>query len=79
MSHPAITVRLVTRLVDLDDLVDAAGIAQRLGAQRPSVVYDWRRRHPDFPPPVFVTKGVRLWLWSEVSVWARATGRLSDR
>ena len=76
LSHPAITVRVVTRLVDLDDLVDAAGIAQRLGAQRPSVVYDWRRRHPDFPQPVFLTKGVRLWLWSEVAAWAKSTGRL---
>jgi len=39
-------------MVDADDLVSASEIASRLGARRPGVVHDWRRRHPDFPQPI---------------------------
>ncbi|MGI8756736.1 MAG: hypothetical protein ACR2MB_12940 [Acidimicrobiales bacterium] len=62
--------------VDLNDLVDAPEIARRFGVQRQSVVYDWRRRHPEFPEPVYVTNRIRLWLWPEVARWGQSTGRL---
>lgn len=82
MHAPELTVLLgrygwsVGQKVDLDDLVDAAEIARRFGVQRPQVVHDWRRRHPDFPEPVYRTVKIRLWLWPEVAAWGRESGRL---
>lgn len=63
------------RKLDIDMLVGAVEIAQRLGVARPQVVHDWRRRHHDFPQPVTVVSRVSLWYWPEVERWARATGR----
>jgi predicted DNA-binding transcriptional regulator AlpA len=63
-------------MVDADDLVTAALIANRLGVKRPQVVHEWRRRHADFPPPLRDLGGVLVWVWPEVERWARATGRL---
>lgn len=39
------------RMADLDQLVGAREIADRLGIARPQVVYQWRRRHAEFPEP----------------------------
>ena len=64
------------RRVDVDQLVGTTEIAARLDVQRPQVVHDWRRRHPDFPEAVTVVSRVGLWVWSDVERWARATGRL---
>jgi predicted DNA-binding transcriptional regulator AlpA len=64
------------RRVDVDQLVGTTEIAARLGVQRPQVVHDWRRRHPEFPKPVAVVSRVGLWFWPDVEKWARATGRL---
>lgn len=66
----------VGRKVDADDLVAAVEIAQRLGVARPQVVYDWRRRHPDFPEPVAQVGNVSVWAWTDVEAWAVKTGRL---
>jgi hypothetical protein len=66
----------VGRKIDIDQLVGAVEIADRLGVARPQVVHDWRRRHEDFPAPVAVISRVGLWYWPEVERWARATGRL---
>ena len=66
----------VGRRIDIDELVDATVIAQRLGVRRPQVVHDWRRRHSDFPPPVYSSARATLWVWSEVAAWATTTGRL---
>jgi transposase-like protein len=65
-------------MVDIDDLVDATEIARRFGVARQSVVHDWRRRHADFPQPVFQALRTRLWLWSEVEAWGVETGRLPE-
>ena len=62
--------------VDLDDLVDATAIAERLGLSSSSVVRDWLRRHPSFPEPVARFGPVAVYLWPEVAAWARATKRL---
>ncbi len=64
------------RKVDLDNLVGATEIAQRLGVKRPHLIHDWRRRHPEFPKPVLELTGILVWDWREVEVWAKATGRL---
>jgi hypothetical protein len=64
------------RLVDSGDLVSASEIAARLGAKRPGVVHDWRRRHPDFPKPIARLALGYVWSWPDVEVWARSTGRL---
>jgi len=61
--------------VDVDQLVGAAEIAQRLGlAQR--TVHDWRRRHADFPAPVAELTAALVWNWPDVERWARKTGRI---
>ena len=64
------------RKVDLDNLVGATEIAQRLGVKRPHLIHDWRRRHPEFPKPVLELTGILVWDWRDVEVWAKATGRL---
>jgi hypothetical protein len=65
----------VGRKVDVDELVGAAEIAERL-ASGPGTVHAWRRRHPDFPAPVAELTSAHVWLWPEVERWARKTGRL---
>ncbi len=64
------------RKVDVDRLVGAGEIAQRLGVGRTSVVHDWRRRHDDFPEPVKEFQMGLLWNWPDVEKWAKRTGRL---
>ena len=66
----------MSRKLDIDQLVGAVEIAERLGVARPGVVHDWRRRHSDFPAPVTVISRVGIWYWPEVERWARASGRL---
>lgn len=66
------------RKVDVDDLVGAAEIAERLGVKRPHLIHDWRRRHPEFPQPVVELKGTLIWLWPEIRRWATTTGRLAE-
>ena len=61
--------------VDVDDLVGAAEIAERLGVKRPHLIHDWRRRYPEFPKPVVELIGILLWDWNEVQRWAKSTGR----
>jgi predicted DNA-binding transcriptional regulator AlpA len=69
---------MTRRRIDVDQLVGAAEIAQRLGVKRPQVVHDWRRRHPDFPAPVAELHAALVWAWPDVERWARKTGRLSS-
>ena len=64
------------RKIDVDHLVGAAEIAERLGGKRPHLIHDWRRRYPEFPEPVLVLRGTMVWVWGEVEEWAHHTGRL---
>ena len=64
------------RKVDVDDLVGAHEIAQRLGVARPQVIHEWRRRHRDFPEPIAALKTALIWDWAEVKTWASKTDRL---
>lgn len=64
------------RRVDVDQLVGAAEIAERVGANSVQTVHSWRRRYEDFPSPVVVLRQAMVWHWPDVERWARATGRL---
>lgn len=57
--------------VDVDDLVDIAGIMERFSVSR-SRVYAWMEL-PGFPAPLKVFPGGRLRIWSleEVVAWRR--------
>lgn len=62
------------RWVDLDDLIDAQGVADVLGLAQRNTVSLYQRRYPDMPRPV-VDLGsgrCRMWLRSEIEDWARA-------
>lgn len=67
------------RKLDVDQLVGATEIAERLGVRRPQVVHDWRRRHAAFPQPVLRLQQALVWYWPEIEKWARTTGRLQKK
>ena len=69
------TVQVMGRKVDVEDLVGATEIGQRLGIDRRSV-HQLRRRHSDFPGPVAQLESALVWAWPDVETWARRTGRL---
>jgi glutathione-regulated potassium-efflux system ancillary protein KefG len=60
------------RQVDLDDLVDANGVAELLGLAHRNTVSVYQHRHEDMPRPVLnLGNGrVKLWLRQEVERWA---------
>jgi hypothetical protein len=69
------------RKVDVDKLVGASEIADRLGLAYPQSVHSWRRRYEEFPQPVARLRSGRqrqtlIWNWRDVERWARKTGRL---
>jgi hypothetical protein len=66
----------VGRKLDVDELVGATEIAQRLRLAQPQTVHSWRRRYSDFPKPVATLKQALVWYWPDVARWARQTGRL---
>ena len=57
------------RKVDVDQLVGAEEIAERLGLSSYQRVHELRRRNPDFPPPVARTKRTMIWTWPDVERW----------
>lgn len=59
------------RLVDTDDLIDAARVAGLLGLSNRNSVATYLQRYPDMPRPVvdFPESQTRLWLRSEVEAW----------
>ncbi len=64
------------RRVNVNDLVGAHEIAERLGLSHPQTVHTYRRRYPDFPEPVAHLKRAHVWDWTDIEAWARKTGRL---
>ena len=64
----------VTRMADLDNLIDAAEVAQILNLSHRNSVRVYRRRYHDFPAPVVDMGAGRclLWIRSEVEAWAEA-------
>jgi predicted DNA-binding transcriptional regulator AlpA len=67
---------VVGRTVLVENLIDTQGIADRLGLRQRQTVDSWMRRYPEFPRPIVVLGRTRIWDWTEVEAWARATGRL---
>ena len=67
--------RAVAQRFDPVNLVGSREIADRLGAKSYAIVDQWRRRYPDFPEPLAIVSGVRVWNWPDVQRWAKATGR----
>lgn len=63
------------RRVDVDDLVDAAEVAQLLGLSQRNTVHLYLRRYPDMPRPVIDRRGIRLWLRSEIVQWDKKRRR----
>ncbi len=66
------------RRVDVEHLVGARAIAERLGLVRVQAVHYLRRTDPAFPEPVWAsrTQGGTgcVWYWPDVWKWARAAG-----
>lgn len=66
------------RKVDVDHLVGAREIAERLGFKFAQSVHHLRRTDATFPDPVYGTDGVRsamVWYWPDLARWARSVGR----
>lgn len=62
------------RKVDVDQLVGALEVAQRMGSTRRALVTDWQRRHDDFPAPVVKLSAGSVWVWADVEKWAVKKG-----
>lgn len=67
------------RRLDIDQLVGAAEIAERLGLKTRQSIHVWRQRYPDFPEPVLKLSMGNVWNWHDVERWAKKTGRLPER
>ena len=63
--------------VNVEDLVGAAEIADRLGLAQSQTVHSWRRRYEDFPEPIAHLRTALIWSWPDVERWARRTGRIA--
>ena len=65
-------------MVDVDHLVPARVIAERLRWKRVQLVHYYWRSDPNFPEPVVALTekigGLRLWCWPEIEDWARGRG-----
>ncbi len=57
--------------------VSAADIARLAGVGR-AAVSNWRRRHPDFPPPIGGTPTSPLFALADVETWLRTQGKLAE-
>jgi predicted DNA-binding transcriptional regulator AlpA len=62
----------MTRMVDIDDLLDAHGVADALGLSHPNTVSVYQHRYADMPRPVIdLGRGrVKLWLRPEIEDWS---------
>jgi len=59
-------------MVDIDDLLDAHGVAETLGLSHPNTVSVYQHRYEEMPRPVInLGKGrVKLWLRPEIEEWS---------
>ena len=64
-------------IVNTDDLIDAQTVAEILGLAHRNTVSAYQKRYPKMPRPVLnLGRGrPRLWLRSQIEVWARVTNR----
>lgn len=61
------------RKVDVDDLLDANGVADLLGLAHRNTVSVYQHRYADMPRPVreFGDRRTKLWLRPEIERWAK--------
>ncbi len=61
------------RRLDVEDLVDAHGVAELLGLSQRNTVSLYQRRYAEMPRPVIdLGRGrCKMWLRSEIIDWAR--------
>ena len=64
------------RQVNINDLVDAREVAERLGLAHRQTVHGLLTRYPDFPAPLGMWGRTRIWAWPDVERWAREHGRI---
>jgi predicted DNA-binding transcriptional regulator AlpA len=73
----------MSRMVAIDDLLDAHGVAEVLGLSHPNTVSVYQHRYADMPRPVIdLGRGrVKLWLRPEIEDWSarQATSGRSRR
>jgi predicted DNA-binding transcriptional regulator AlpA len=69
----------MSRMVPIDDLLDAHGVAEVLGLSHPNTVSVYQHRYEDMPRPVIdLGKGrVKLWLRPEIEGWSARQGTRS--
>jgi len=63
--------------VRTEDLIDAQGVADLLSLSHRNTVSSYQKRYPDMPRPVVdLGRGrPRLWLRSQIEIWARERSR----
>jgi predicted DNA-binding transcriptional regulator AlpA len=61
--------------VDLDDLINAAKVAEMIGLAQRNSVSTYRRRHADFPAPVIEDGRCVMWRRSDIKRWMRSRTR----
>lgn len=61
----------MARYLDVEELVDAQGVAELLGLAQRNTVSAYQRRYPAMPRPVVdLGQGrCKLWLRSEIELW----------
>ena len=66
------------RKVDLDNLIDAAGVADLLGLGQRNSVRTYRTRYADVPEPVVDMGSGRclLWLRTDIESWVKSRRRV---
>jgi predicted DNA-binding transcriptional regulator AlpA len=69
----------VSPKIDSEDLIDVGEVTELLGLSHKSAVSLYQARYEDMPRPIVVKSGGRtlLWLRSEITKWAKQTGRIS--
>jgi predicted DNA-binding transcriptional regulator AlpA len=63
------------RRVDVDDLLDARGVADEIGLTHRNNVYKYRRDYPDFPQPLVTHGRCYLWHRPDIQRWIRSRGK----
>lgn len=57
--------------IAVEDLLNAAEVAELLGLSQRTAISTYRRRYPSFPIPVIVKGTCVLWLRTDIQKWAR--------
>jgi hypothetical protein len=60
----------VGRKVDIDDLLDANGVAELLGLAHRNTVSVYQHRHPEMPRPVLDFEKAKIWLKPDIERWS---------